>query len=67
MDLKFILVLVILPSLGWLVTTYFGPYAKRKRENLAIKEDIGTITRAVEEVKSNLATSLEFIKPDRNH
>ncbi len=62
MDWKFIIALVIASIIGWLLRSYFGSYAKKKAENLATKQDIGEITRTVEEVKSNLATSLELIK-----
>ena len=61
MDWKGILTFIIASILGWLAG-YFGSYTKKKGENLATKEDIGEITRRVEEAKSSFATSLELIK-----
>ncbi len=66
MDWKLTLAIVILPIMGWLARSYLGSYTKKKGENLATKEDIGEITRTVEEIKSELATSMEFIRWELN-
>jgi hypothetical protein len=62
MNWKLIITFAIASILGWLARTSLGSYAKKKSENLATKQDIGEITRTVEDVKSEVATSLELIK-----
>ncbi|HEY0347343.1 MAG TPA: hypothetical protein VGC60_04225 [Pyrinomonadaceae bacterium] len=48
-------------SLG-LLTAYLRSYVGKKGENLATKEDIEAITRIVEGVKGDVATTLEYVK-----
>lgn len=62
MEWKVIITFAIASILGWLARSYLDSYTKKKAENLATKQDIGEITRRVEEVKSSFATSFELIK-----
>lgn len=48
--------------LGFLLKNFWPKYFEKKGENLATKEDIGEITKIVEEVKNKLALELELQK-----
>lgn len=57
---------VILLGIGslYLFKKYLFSYSSEKGKNLATKEDIGDITRKVEEVKTGYVTELERLKVD---
>ncbi|WP_149242570.1 hypothetical protein [Dyadobacter sp. 32] len=48
--------------IGFLIKDYLPSYFKKKGENLATKEDIGEITKLVEEVKSSFNQETEVLK-----
>ncbi|WP_028215333.1 hypothetical protein [Paraburkholderia mimosarum] len=52
------LMTIIASGLG----AYFSTYLKEKGKNLATKEDIGELTRIVEEIKNEHAKELELLK-----
>jgi hypothetical protein len=57
-----VLVLIGLVSAGLFVKSYFPSYFQEKAKNLATKEDIGTITQTVEEVKARHTQEIEQLK-----
>jgi|GEM_PF-2410304 len=68
----FLLVLEIISTagivvLGLIVRRYLPAYAAEKGKNLATKEDIGEITRIVEEVRSQHGTELELVRGALQH
>jgi len=58
------LILVGMVVLGLLIRYYIPAYLKKKAENLATKEDVKEITKAVESIKHQYATQL-FIHQTR--
>jgi uncharacterized membrane protein len=50
--------LLLVAALGSLV----GSYLKTRGQNLATKQDIGEITKAVETIKTSFAKELESVK-----
>src|SRR5438132_2036284 len=52
----------LMTAIVTLAGQYFVSYLRKKGENLATKEDIGRLTEIVENVKSQFAVDLEFIR-----
>lgn len=59
-----ILLLILIGLMGLLWKKTLSEYLREKGKNLATKEDIGEITKKVEEIKSNYLIELEKIKMD---
>jgi hypothetical protein len=57
-----VVIMVVLVIGGWFLKSFFPSYAQEKGKNLATKEDIGLITRAVEEVKQQYSRDLERLR-----
>ena len=48
--------------IGYIAKSYLPTYFKEKGKNLATKEDVGKITKEIEEVKHEYSTNLESVK-----
>ncbi len=57
-----VLQIITLGILGYIFKSYFPAYFHKKGENLATKEDIGEITKKIEQVKVQYSAQLEDIK-----
>lgn len=53
-------------GVAWVLRPYLSAYVAKKGENLATKEDIGGITKAIEEVKLQYARQAEEIRAELN-
>lgn len=64
MEWTALLVLLIGGLISWFLRPFTDSYIREKAKNLATKEDIGEITRKVEEIKGDVITGIELLKWD---
>ncbi len=65
MDLNTIIVLLSLLFFGLFIRFYLPSYFQEKAKNLATKEDIGAITREVEDVKHSFKEFYDLTKSEK--
>lgn len=52
------------PVIAWLTKSFFSSYFQEKAKNLATKQDIGEITKEVEQVKIEFTKEVELVRAD---